>query len=60
MVDLNTVEFNETDSEKDEIFNEGRLAYFDGAEEHQNPYDGLLAEYWSDGWADAQDDDEGN
>lgn len=44
--------------EQEEIYNEGRLAFEFGSNEHSNPYAGLNAEFWSDGWEDAQEDQE--
>ena len=44
--------------EQEDIYNEGRLDYYFGAEEYSNPYTGIEAEYWSDGWEDAAEDAE--
>lgn len=44
-------------SETEQAYNEGCDAYYDGCSEDDNPYDGILAEYWSDGWEDAKEDD---
>lgn len=41
----------------DEGYDEGRLAFELGSSEHSNPYTGLDAEYWSDGYEDALEDD---
>lgn len=46
--------------EQQEIYEEGRRAYFDSVSddisEFMNPYSGLDAEYWSDGYEDAKED----
>ncbi|NVP01920.1 hypothetical protein HWA77_17025 [Photobacterium damselae subsp. damselae] len=47
-----------TATEAEEIYQEGYTAYFDGKDELYNPYDGLRAEHFSDGYCDAQEDDE--
>ncbi len=44
-------------SEQQAIYQEGYNAYFNGDPETSNPYSDLDAEFWSDGWEDAQDDD---
>lgn len=44
--------------EKEAIYREGYAAYFRMEEEH-NPYEGIDAEYWSDGWTDAEEDNNG-
>ncbi|WP_234498176.1 ribosome modulation factor [Vibrio maritimus] len=41
---------------QDDIYQEGYDAFNSDESEHSNPYDGLDAEYWSDGWEDAHDD----
>lgn len=46
------------DNEQQEIYNEGYQAYsHDKDEALSNPYSGLDAEFWSDGWADAEEDE---
>lgn len=42
--------------EEQALYDEGYNAYFRDKEDHQNPYNGMDAEYWSDGWEDAQED----
>lgn len=40
----------------DNFWEEGFTAFFLGLSEDENPYTGLEAEHWSDGWEDAQED----
>ena len=42
--------------EKQEIYDEGYHAYCPQSACENNPYTGMDAEYWSDGYADAEDD----
>lgn len=44
------------DNEQQEIYDEGYKAYCPQSENELNPYSGNDAEYWSDGYADAEDD----
>lgn len=44
------------DEEQEAIYQQGYRAFLDGRSELSNPYSGLDAEYWSDGYADAEDD----
>lgn len=37
----------------EEIYIEGYSAYYNGTEEHNNPYEGIEAEWLSDGWSDS-------
>lgn len=41
----------------DDIYNEGYHDYQSGFKEWENPYIGLEAEYWTDGWTDAEEDE---
>tara|TARA_R110000822_G_scaffold62759_3_gene154520 strand:+ start:938 stop:1096 length:159 start_codon:yes stop_codon:yes gene_type:complete len=41
----------------EEIYQDGYQDYHQGLKEHQCAYTGILSEYWSDGWADAEEDD---
>jgi ribosome modulation factor len=44
-------------SEKqEEIYQEGYRAFLNDESEGSNPYTNLDAEYWSDGWEDANED----
>lgn len=43
--------------EQQEIYDEGYSAFYNDKEESDNPYTGIDAEYWSDGWEDASDDE---
>lgn len=43
--------------EQQAIYYEGRFAFELGCSEDSNPYTGLDAEYWSDGYEDALEDD---
>ncbi len=43
--------------DQEEINKEGYNAFLDNQKECSNPYSGIDAEYWSDGWEDAADDD---
>lgn len=45
-----------TDTESQEIYEEGYRAGSSGIEEYSNPYTELAAEFWSDGHADALED----
>ncbi|WP_169629274.1 ribosome modulation factor [Ferrimonas kyonanensis] len=45
------------DDLSDEIYQEGYRAFNKGEPESANPYSGIDAEYWSDGWVDAQEDE---
>ncbi|WP_394222712.1 hypothetical protein [Alteromonas gracilis] len=45
--------------EQEQLYREGYAAFLEGVEEHSNPYSNLDAEYWSDGWEDAKDDQVG-
>ena len=45
-------------SSHDEIYNEGYRAFLNDLSEVSNPYTGLDAEYWSDGYEDAREDEE--
>ncbi|EMY6611161.1 MULTISPECIES: hypothetical protein [Vibrio] len=38
------------------IYEEGYNAFLSDVPELSNPYDGISAEYWSDGWEDAKED----
>ena len=40
----------------EDIFEEGRQAHYNGESENYNPYYGLKAEWWSDGFEDAEED----
>lgn len=42
--------------EGEAIYQEGYSAFHAGKNEFNNPYTGLEAEYWSDGWEDASED----
>lgn len=42
-----------------EAYSEGREAYWDGQRLSSNPYEGIEASEWDDGWFDARDDDVG-
>lgn len=44
------------DEEQQELYDEGYRAY-DPDDLENNPYTGMDAEYWSDGYADAEEDD---
>ncbi|MEZ9699743.1 hypothetical protein AB4455_10225 [Vibrio sp. 10N.261.46.E12] len=44
--------------EQQEIYDEGYRAYNSGISEHNNPYTGLEAEFYSDGYEDAKEDAE--
>lgn len=39
------------------LYQDGYNAFLDGDSELANPYTGIEAEYWSDGWQDAQEDE---
>jgi hypothetical protein len=43
--------------DQQEIYNEGFNDYHRGQDEDCNPYCGLNAEFWGDGWCDACEDD---
>lgn len=43
--------------EQQELYDEGYSAFHNDKEESDNPYEGMDAEYWSDGWEDASDDE---
>lgn len=45
---------------KEEIYSEGYRAFNDDSSELTNPYSGIDAEYWCDGWEDAKEDEEQN
>jgi ribosome modulation factor len=42
--------------EQEEIYQEGYRAQQMGQPEESNPYTGLNAEFWSDGWDDSAED----
>ncbi len=44
------------DEEQEAIYQSGYQAYLSGESELSNPYFGLDAEFWSDGWEDAKED----
>lgn len=44
-------------TEEEEIYDDGYSAYQSGDTEEQNPFLGTEAEFWSDGWSDAEEDD---
>ena len=44
--------------ENNEVYNEGYKAFLNNLTKASNPYTGLYAEYWSDGYEDAHDDEE--
>lgn len=44
--------------EQEAIYREGYNAFLSNEASHANPYDGLLAEYWDDGWSDAEADEQ--
>ncbi len=44
------------EEDQDEIYQQGYNAYNSGESELSNPYTGLDAEFWSDGWEDAEED----
>ncbi|ANS87805.1 hypothetical protein VSVS12_04105 [Vibrio scophthalmi] len=48
------------DGEELAIYNEGYYAWQQDKKEEDNPYSGMDAEFWSDGWQDAEDDANGN
>lgn len=41
-----------------DTYQQGYNAYLDGADETSNPYNGLSSELWSDGWQDAEEDEQ--
>lgn len=41
----------------EEIYQEGYRAYHCGIAQEGNPFSDLDAEYWDDGWSDAQEDE---
>lgn len=43
-------------SQQLEIYQQGYNAFLNGEIDTSNPYLSLEAEYWSDGWEDAQED----
>lgn len=43
-------------TDDDDFHQEGCRAFLAGLSEDENPYTGLAAEHWSDGWEDAQED----
>lgn len=43
-------------TDDDDFHQEGYRAFLAGLSEDENPYTGLAAEHWSDGWEDAQED----
>ncbi|MGR5159214.1 ribosome modulation factor [Vibrio owensii] len=42
--------------QEQDIYQEGYNAYLSGESDTSNPYNDLDAEFWSDGWEDAQED----
>ena len=44
--------------DQETIYQQGYNAYLCEEMEHSNPYDGIDAEYWSDGWEDAKEDEQ--
>lgn len=38
------------------VYNEGYFAFFFGIDQESNPYEGILSEYWNDGWNDAEEE----
>lgn len=46
------------DAENDVFYQEGYKSFLDGVPEAANPYQGLDAEFWSDGYEDAMEDSE--
>lgn len=42
--------------QQEAVYQLGYQAYLSGESELSNPYDGIDAEYWSDGWEDAKED----
>ena len=46
----------EMNKEQQAIYDEGYMGYSPCDPEENNPYSGMDAEYWSDGYADAEDD----
>lgn len=49
-----------TQNDLEECFNEGYRAYYDDKDETYNPYEGMEAEWWSDGFEDATDESSGS
>lgn len=43
--------------EQQELYNEGYKSFIFGYSYECNPYSGSNADYWADGWEDAQDDE---
>ncbi|EIE1260403.1 TPA: hypothetical protein ACF5BV_003913 [Vibrio parahaemolyticus] len=50
------MEANIMTPEQKEIYEEGYSAFLNSEQDTSNPYSGLDAEYWSDGYEDAQED----
>jgi ribosome modulation factor len=47
------------DNNQDDIYQEGYRSCVNGEPELSNPYKGIDAEYWSDGWSDGHEDNLG-
>ncbi len=46
--------------EQEAVYQEGYGAFLEGVKDYNNPYSGLDAEFWSDGWEDACEDNGGS